>query len=247
MGMRPPPGPPPRLFPPSQYQNAPVRPISGMAPPPGPPPIRGMAPPMGPPPIRGMAPPPGPPPIRGMAPPPGPPPIRGMAPPPGPPPAFPGMRPPPGPPPMAGGQVAASPEVSQPGRGPGTAGGEAKEVEGGGQGGADGAKPSHVKVAAATVVKRTLAQHQPALTSMVPASVRVRREMVGTKAKQKAAPSVIGPIGPARPPSVAAAGAGRDSGSPAQPAAKKPPPAAMDASYSAFLEELEGLGAFEEK
>ncbi|KAJ6339653.1 hypothetical protein OIU77_007569 [Salix suchowensis] len=79
-------------------------------------------------------------------------------PPPGPPPM---MRPPlpPGPPPFLQEDAANRPHVLQ--------------------------KPSYIKSAASTVVKRPLAQHTPELTAMVPASVRVRREAAIPKPKTK--------------------------------------------------------------
>lgn len=91
-----------------------------------------------------------------------------------------------------------------------------------------GPKPSYVKSAAPTVVKRPLAQHTPELTAMVPASVRVRRESV-QKVKPKA--SVTG--------NTATSVANILS---AQPA---PKPQSIDDSYSAFLEDMKALGAFE--
>ncbi|KAH7426294.1 hypothetical protein KP509_11G094100 [Ceratopteris richardii] len=91
-------------------------------------------------------------------------------------------------------------------------------------------KASYIKSAAPTVVKRPLAQHTPELTSMVPASVLVRRETVQ---RPKPKPSVTVHTTIHAPAKV----------QPAQPA---PKPQSIDDSYSAFLEDMKALGAFEE-
>ncbi|XP_024526121.1 WW domain-binding protein 11 [Selaginella moellendorffii] len=90
-------------------------------------------------------------------------------------------------------------------------------------------KPFYVKSAAPTATKRPLAQHTPGLTAMVPASVRVRRE---TAPKAKPKPSVTHAAAPAitpRPPVLAVK------------------PQSIDDSYSAFLEDMKALGAFDEE
>ncbi|XP_008239663.1 PREDICTED: formin-like protein 20 [Prunus mume] len=97
-------------------------------------------------------------------------------------------------------------------------------------------KPSYVKSAASTVVKRPLAQHTPELTAMVPASVRVRREMAAPKAKAKPSlPTTAAPTQSATPfvrqESVNSSSA--------------PKPQSIDDSYMAFLEDMKALGALE--
>ncbi|KAL8464910.1 hypothetical protein ACS0TY_034408 [Phlomoides rotata] len=94
-------------------------------------------------------------------------------------------------------------------------------------------KPSYIKSAASTVVKRPLAQHTPELTAMIPASVRVRRESAAPKSKPKAS----GPLTSNRPIV-------------APPIAKKettaaPKPQSIDDSYTAFLEDMKALGALD--
>ncbi|KAJ4712199.1 WW domain-binding protein 11 [Melia azedarach] len=133
-------------------------------------------------------------------------------PPPGPPPM---MRPPlpPGPPPtMVEGEYTASrPTVPQ--------------------------KPSYVKSAASTVVKRPLAQHTPELTAMVPASVRVRRETVLPKAKPKPSLSTtVTTIQPAAPTVRKQESTSSSSAPKAQ---------SIDDSYMAFLEDMKALGALD--
>ncbi|KAJ6839588.1 basic proline-rich protein [Iris pallida] len=101
-------------------------------------------------------------------------------------------------------------------------------------------KPSYVKSAASTVVKRPLAQHTPELTAMVPASVRVRRETAVQKTKPKPQVSVsaaaprpsLGPVSVGKPEMVAAA-----------PSAPKTQ--SIDDSYMAFLEDMKQLGALD--
>ncbi|KAJ8772159.1 hypothetical protein K2173_027336 [Erythroxylum novogranatense] len=99
-------------------------------------------------------------------------------------------------------------------------------------------KPSYVKSAASTVVKRPLAQHTPELTSMVPASVRVRREAAAPKPKPKATvPSTTAPITRAaalaiiKPESANLSSASKTK--------------SIDDSYTAFLEDMKALGALD--
>jgi WW domain-binding protein 11 len=108
-------------------------------------------------------------------------------------------------------------------------------------------KPSYVKSAASTVVKRPLAQHTPQLTAMVPASVRVRRET----AVQKGKPKPVVSLAPARAVAVNPPGfvrqeasllVNRNLSSSASAAAK---PQSIDDSYSAFLEDMKALGALD--
>ncbi|KAJ8620721.1 hypothetical protein MRB53_029250 [Persea americana] len=99
-------------------------------------------------------------------------------------------------------------------------------------------KPSYVKSAASTVVKRPLAQHTPELTAMVPASVRVRRETAIQKAKPKPQHSSVSTAPrPSAPVTI-----GRLE-SAAQPSAPKPQ--SIDDSYMAFLEDMKALGALD--
>ncbi|XP_050378998.1 protein EARLY FLOWERING 5 isoform X2 [Argentina anserina] len=97
-------------------------------------------------------------------------------------------------------------------------------------------KPSYIKSAASTVVKRPLAQHTPELTAMVPASVRVRREMAAPKAKAKA--SLPTTAASARPATTFVKPAPVDSSS-------APKAGSIDDSYMAFLEDMKALGALE--
>ncbi|XP_022768160.1 formin-like protein 5 [Durio zibethinus] len=98
-------------------------------------------------------------------------------------------------------------------------------------------KPSYIKSAASTVVKRPLAQHQPELTAMIPASVRVRRETAAPKAKPKPLLSTITattkPVAPiiVKPESTSSSSALK-----AQ---------SIDDSYTAFLEDMKALGALD--
>ncbi|KAJ0536433.1 putative WW domain binding protein [Helianthus annuus] len=101
-------------------------------------------------------------------------------------------------------------------------------------------KPSYVKSAASTVVKRPLAQHTPQLTAMVPASVRVRRESAAPKAKPKPSVSSVSVVShPTPTPTVL------------KPPTVKPPsssaakPTSVDDSYMAFLEDMKALGALD--
>ncbi|CAM8984234.1 unnamed protein product [Rhodiola kirilowii] len=97
-------------------------------------------------------------------------------------------------------------------------------------------KPSYIKSAASTVVKRPLAQHTPELTSMIPASVRVRRETATPKPRPKASGAAATTV----VHSVATSFA-------------KPTPRpsstlksqSVDDSYSAFLEDMKALGALD--
>ncbi|CAI9787273.1 unnamed protein product [Fraxinus pennsylvanica] len=98
-------------------------------------------------------------------------------------------------------------------------------------------KPSYVKSAASTVVKRPLAQHTPELTAMVPASVRVRRESVLPKPKAK--PTTAVPTN--RPPAAAPVMRQESSSS-----SSAPKPQSIDDSYMAFLEDMKALGALDE-
>ncbi|KAK1283399.1 hypothetical protein QJS10_CPB21g00176 [Acorus calamus] len=102
-------------------------------------------------------------------------------------------------------------------------------------------KPSYVKSAASTVVKRPLAQHTPELTAMVPASVRVRRETVAPKAKPKT--QSLGTVSAPTPPSTLGTAVGKAEAS--RNASLAPKPQNMDDSYSAFLEDMKALGALE--
>ncbi|KAL8230659.1 hypothetical protein R6Q57_000437 [Mikania cordata] len=102
-------------------------------------------------------------------------------------------------------------------------------------------KPSYVKSAASTVVKRPLAQHTPQLTAMVPASVRVRRESAAPKAKPKASisSSVSVVSRPAPTPTVLKQATVKVSSS------SVPKPPSVDDSYMAFLEDMKALGALD--
>lgn len=96
-------------------------------------------------------------------------------------------------------------------------------------------KPSYVKSAASTVVKRPLAQHTPELTAMVPASVRVRRESAVPKPKPKPLNTII-VNQPAATPAV---------GKHESTSASAPKPQSIDDSYTAFLEDMKALGALD--
>ncbi|GFP97674.1 hypothetical protein PHJA_001911500 [Phtheirospermum japonicum] len=205
-----------------------------MAPPPPPPPMRQqpVPGPMGPnmqpdilPPGIARFPPPPPPPLdmRPPLPPPGiPGPPPGVMvpllprPPFGPPPMMMMMRPPlpPGPPPIPQDDFSARPFVPP--------------------------KPSYVKSAASTVVKRPLAQHTPELTAMIPASVRVRRESAVSKPKPKASSTTVLP--PNRPIISASPVVKQESSSSLSSA---PKPKSIDDSYMAFLEDMKALGALD--
>ncbi|KAK4427218.1 protein EARLY FLOWERING 5 [Sesamum alatum] len=131
----------------------------------------------------------------------------------GPPPGHPPMmRPPlpPGPPPIPQDDLIARPSIPQ--------------------------KPSYVKSAASTVVKRPLAQHTPELTAMVPASVRVRRELALPKPKPKAS-TVL----PTNRPIVAPPVVKQESTS----SSSAPKPQSIDDSYMAFLQDMKALGALD--
>ncbi|KAF8068275.1 ERF071 [Scenedesmus sp. PABB004] len=181
-GMLPPPlGPPPGFAPPG---------LPLLPPPPGPPPGAVLPPPKGPPPPAWGRPPPG-----MLAPPAGPPPgAWGMPPPAGagglgmlPPPSMPppgagGMLPPPSVPPPGAGGMLPPPSVPPPGAGGGSIlppprvppPGAAPHAKPGG-----GGHATTTIAAASTVAKRPLAHKDKALTSMVPASVLVRRQAPG--------------------------------------------------------------------
>ncbi|CAL5444736.1 unnamed protein product [Camellia sinensis] len=130
------------------------------------------------------------------------------------------MRPPlpPGPPPFLQDDYAARPTVPQ--------------------------KPSYVKSAASTVVKRPLAQHTPELTAMkfvVPASVRVRRETAIQKSKPK--PSLSTAVAAVDKPAVARTEVKPESFNYSSAAAPKTQ--SVDDSYMAFLEDMKALGALD--
>ncbi|CAM6113557.1 unnamed protein product [Calypogeia fissa] len=215
--MRPPPGPPPQDSPGEDLP--PGVPVTVLPPPPQLP--AGMRLPISLPPTpmqQRIAP-------VGMAPPPGPPPGLVSRPQVGLPPGPPRMRPSPGPPTMrstdsTGPPSSLPPPPPRPSNGTG--------LEDTNKFGA--AKPSYVKSAAATVVKRPLAQHTPELTSMVPASVRVRRENT-QKFKPKPALNSEPAIAITTKPA------------PVPPAVK---PQSIDDSYYAFLEDMKALGAFDD-
>ncbi|XP_020093165.1 WW domain-binding protein 11 isoform X1 [Ananas comosus] len=96
-------------------------------------------------------------------------------------------------------------------------------------------KPSYVKSAAATVVKRPLAQHTPELTAMVPASVRVKRETAVAKLKPK--PQSSAP----KPSALSAIGKSEMAATSSAPKGQS-----IDDSYMAFLEDMKALGALDE-
>ncbi|KAI3941250.1 hypothetical protein MKX01_029824 [Papaver californicum] len=102
-------------------------------------------------------------------------------------------------------------------------------------------KPSYVKSAASTVVKRPLAQHTPELTAMVPASVRVRRETAIQKTKPKA-PQLAQTT--ATPQAAAAPVAAIRKSETVKPS-NAPKPQSVDDSYMAFLEDMKALGALD--
>ncbi|KAJ0966252.1 hypothetical protein J5N97_027390 [Dioscorea zingiberensis] len=99
-------------------------------------------------------------------------------------------------------------------------------------------KPSYVKSAASTVVKRPLAQHTPELTAMVPASVRVRREtaLPKTKPKQQNSPTISAP----KPSASVVVSKLEMTASSSAPKAQS-----IDDSYMAFLEDMKALGALD--
>ncbi|XP_074308030.1 protein EARLY FLOWERING 5 [Silene latifolia] len=96
-------------------------------------------------------------------------------------------------------------------------------------------KPSFVKSAAPTVVKRPLAQHTPELTAMIPASVRVRRESALPKPKPKSAMSTT-TITPQPIPCAP---------KPEPVSTSAPKGQSIDDSYMAFLEDMKALGALD--
>ncbi|KAG1675167.1 hypothetical protein FOA52_003390 [Chlamydomonas sp. UWO 241] len=231
----PPAGPPPGALPP------PPGPPPGVLPPPAGPPSGVLPPPAGPPP--GVLPPPsGPPP--GILPPPGMPP-PGVLPPPQMPPPFGAIARAPGGPP---GGVLPPPLALPPAAAAATTAAAATR--------APGERTEAMVSGASTVVKRPLAQHDKALTAMVPASVRIRREQAAEEAVRKkarmhqgaavTAASGFGLAPVSRPaqltplPSAAVA-----------PRAKAPmaplagPPASTDSKYLEFMATMGELGAFE--
>ncbi|KAJ8470206.1 hypothetical protein OPV22_024549 [Ensete ventricosum] len=98
-------------------------------------------------------------------------------------------------------------------------------------------KPSYVKSAASTVVKRPLAQHNPELTAMVPASVRVRRETAAPKAKPKSHPPATASVSK---PSVVTSAVKPETATTSGPKSQS-----IDDSYMAFLEDMKALGALD--
>ncbi|CAL9194602.1 unnamed protein product [Musa hybrid cultivar] len=98
-------------------------------------------------------------------------------------------------------------------------------------------KPSYVKSAASTVVKRPLAQHNPELTAMVPASVRVRRETAAPKAKPKSHPPGMASVSK---PSVVPSAVKPETATTSSPKSQS-----IDDSYMAFLEDMKVLGALD--
>lgn len=101
-------------------------------------------------------------------------------------------------------------------------------------------KPSFVKSAAPTVVRRPLAQHTPELTSMVPASVRVRRESA-TVTKPKPKTSIASSLS-FTPRAMASATTVKVEPAKTSAASK---PQSIDDSYTAFLEDMKALGALD--
>lgn len=100
-------------------------------------------------------------------------------------------------------------------------------------------KPSYVKSAASTVVKRPLAQHNLELTAMVPASVRVRRETSAPKLKPRA--QLLAPGGAfSSKPSPAMI-----KSQPSSSSSSSPKRQSIDDSYTAFLEDMKALGALD--
>ncbi|XP_010255928.1 PREDICTED: basic proline-rich protein-like isoform X2 [Nelumbo nucifera] len=100
-------------------------------------------------------------------------------------------------------------------------------------------KPSYVKSAASTVVKRPLAQHTPELTAMVPASVRVKRETAVPKAKPKPSLSTGAAVTHAAVvPSI-------PQKSELVNNLSAPKTQSIDDSYMAFLEDMKALGALD--
>ncbi|KAK4264251.1 hypothetical protein QN277_025458 [Acacia crassicarpa] len=98
-------------------------------------------------------------------------------------------------------------------------------------------KPSYVKSAASTVVKKPLAQHTPELTAMVPASVRVRRENAAPKPKPKQPLSNPATVSGTSAPTVVR--------SEAVSLSSAPKGQSIDDSYMAFLEDMKALGALD--
>ncbi|XP_059443623.1 protein EARLY FLOWERING 5 isoform X2 [Corylus avellana] len=98
-------------------------------------------------------------------------------------------------------------------------------------------KPSYVKSAASTVVKRPLAQHTPELTAMVPASVRVRRETAAPKAKPKSSVSTTAAATQLAAPTIMKPEPANSSSAPKAQS--------IDDSYVAFLEDMKALGALD--
>ncbi|KAK9908252.1 hypothetical protein WJX75_004876 [Coccomyxa subellipsoidea] len=193
----------------------------------------------------------GPPSTSGALPPPPGPPPGALPPPPGPPPAFgAGMLPPPvGPPPG----MHPPPSMPPPGyRAPlGPTPGPPPGMHSGYTAPATGEKKAPTITGQSTVAKLPKAQDDRTVTSMVPASVRVRREDPSTKprlgpgaAVARSRP-VVGPgfgLAPAVPAGAAAATPATAVARPAAPGAPAPG-TAIDRKYQAFLAEMSELGA----
>ncbi|KAI8464802.1 MAG: hypothetical protein J3K34DRAFT_461748 [Monoraphidium minutum] len=205
-----------------------------LPPPDGPPP--GMAP---------LPPPPGPPPGMGLAPlppPPFPPPGGGggrLAPPPGPPPMYIGMPPPMGPPPGMPPPAMPPPAMPPP---PGPP--PSRPGAGGGGGAVKSAAATTIS-GASTVAKRPAAHKDRLLTSMVPASVRVRRQEAP---KPKPDAPRLGPgfgLAPVQRPAAPAArrgglGGGGGGGAPARPLSMAGAgTGGMDSKLAEFMASLE--------
>ncbi|XP_010515101.1 PREDICTED: protein enabled homolog [Camelina sativa] len=103
-------------------------------------------------------------------------------------------------------------------------------------------KPSYVKAAAPTVVKRPLAQHTPELTSMVLASVRVKRESAATT---KPKPNTLRASTLGFTPRTITTYAALVKPASATNTSAPSKPQSIDASYSAFLEDMKALGALD--
>ena len=241
----PPPGPPPQFAQQQQRQHPHMLP-----PPPGPPPGMMLPPPPGPPP-GARPPPPGQMHGHGMLPPPpGPPPGMMLPPPPGPPPMFMmqmrPLPPPMGPPPLSASfnppqqqqqqQQLQRPQQEQQEQPDSLAAAQRPK--------ADAAKTSTI-TAASTVVKRPLAQNDKSVISMVPASVRVRRDDARLGAKQGVGGGSR-PLGPVVGPGFGLAPTSRPAVRPAEPAATAAAaPASTDSKYLEFMQTMSDLGAFE--
>lgn len=106
-------------------------------------------------------------------------------------------------------------------------------------------KPSYVKSAASTVVKRPLAHNNPELTSMVPASVRVKRETT-QKTKPKPLSSTTSTVLHPRPSMVPTSVVKLGTATAASAASTTSTQTkSIDDSYMAFLEDMKALGALD--